>query len=149
MGIQVANSLHAAATLVISGEDSDEQTFSQSPNGRLIQRVVVEGEGDIPLYLCILDFPLDEASCSYECNAYVSLDPNFNPDGTVPFIPVLIHLDDTHKLLLLLDGTDEAEEPIDSSYHIAFTNYQANLVEQIPVETVDEDVLEGLVDDVL
>lgn len=147
MGIQVANSLHAACTMTITGEDDDEFIFSQSPNGMLIQRVVVEGEGDIPFYLCILDYPLDEGSCSFECNPFVSLDPAFNPDGTVPFLPVLIHLDDTHKLLLLLDGTDEAEEPIDSSFHIAFTNFQANLQEQIPVENIDESVLGDLVDD--
>ena len=138
MSIGVNNNLHAAATLTITGEDDSDLIFSQSPQGMIIQRIAVEEEGLLPFYLCILDYPLDETSCSFECNAFASLDPAFNPDGWRPFVPLLIHLDDTHKLLALLDVQDEAESPTDSSFHIAFTNFQANLPEQLPVETLSE-----------
>lgn len=133
MGIQVDNSLHAAATLVVSEDPDDpgEVLYSQSPQGCLLQRIE---EGGFPALLVQLDYPLDFASCSLEVTPYVSVDPE--TEGGGPLQPLLIHLDDTTKLVVLIAEGEEGPTSVLESVHMAFTNYQANNDELYPVELV-------------
>lgn len=134
MAIQVDNSLHAAATLIATEnpEGPDEPPIlAQSPQGCLLQKIETE---ELPAFLILLDYPLDYASTSFEAVAFASADPFIGV--TVPFSPLLVHIDDRTKLLVMLADLGEGLQPVISSFHLALLNYQANLSQMLPVEQV-------------
>lgn len=132
MGIQVANSLHAAGSYRV-GEDD---VRSQSPNGMLITKFIQEGEGDTVFFQILLDYPLDPGSCALSVIGFEDTDPATEEDASLPFIPFIVHINDKEKLIFLFETTDDESETFDRNFHVALTNYQANLSEQLPVAVV-------------
>lgn len=131
MGIQVTNSLHAAGTYFVQGTALD-MVVSQSTNGMLISRFFDEPTG-ITFFQILLDYPLDPGSCSYACHVFLSLDPETALEAAQPFVPLLIHVTDKEKLLFLVTDLLEPADAADATFHLQFTNFQANLREMLPV----------------
>ena len=129
MGIQTTNSLHAAGTYRVAADD----VLSQSPNGMLITKFVIEGEGDDIFFQILLDYPLDPGSCALSVVGFLDTEPQTSKTASQPFLPFLVHINDKEKLLFLLDDTSFPVFGLDRNFHLQFTNYAANLSEQLPV----------------
>lgn len=140
MGIQVNNSLHAAGSFRVSEEGADfpgsPSVLSQSANGMLITKFIIEDDIDTVFFQIQLDYPLDPGSCAYACEPFIDTDPPTEPDAGQPFVPLLIHITDKEKLLFLVLDEDFPAESLERNFHLQFTNYQANLSEQLPVGVV-------------
>ena len=138
MGIQVVNSLHAAASYFVQQPEpiTEPDVFvrSQSTNGLLLSRIVVDPlDPDLVIFHILLDYPLDPGSCAFSCQPFAALDP-LTADGFFnPFVPLLIHIDEKEKVLLLVNDLFEPAETLDTQFHIEFTNFQSNLRENLPV----------------
>ena len=133
MGITAANSLHAAGSFRV-GADT---VLSQSPNGMLLTKFIVDEDPEEVWFQILFDYPLDPGSCAYSCAAFIDTDPATEDEAGQPFLPMLLHINDKEKLLFLLNDEDFPAESVERNFHIQFTNYAANLSEQLPVVVVD------------
>ena len=136
MGIQVDNSLHAAATVVgFSPPDSADITWQQGSQGCVVQRI--EQDGNIG-WLILLDYPLHWSSCSVEVTPFqVREQEDGQQVQSIQGPPVwgyLFHIDDRVKLLATFQASGDALTLANSSFHLSITNFQANVGELRPVE---------------
>jgi hypothetical protein len=133
MAIQVASTVHAAVTLFSIKPESDAPLqFLQSPQGCILQRI---RENDVNAWLVLLDYPLDVGSTALSCTIFSSAEPPTNRDFNLG-TPVLFHIDDRVKLIVLVGEADGVPKPVDQSFHALFFNYQANQQELYSVDLV-------------
>jgi hypothetical protein len=134
MAIQVASSVHAAATMFAVPAPGEESVrYLQSPQGCIIQRLH-DDESDIDGWMFLLDYGLDVGSTGFSCSFFASLDPETlaTPQTATP---ILGHIDDRVKLLILLAKNEDGKpQVINQSFHALFLNFQANQQELYPVD---------------
>jgi hypothetical protein len=134
MAIQVTSSVHAAATLfVVQPESYGPKQYLQSPQGCIMQRLSEDGNS---AWLLLLDYPLDVGSTALSVQLFASLQPQTTSDGEGVATPLLVHIDDRVKLLVLVGNVDGTLKTVDIPFHALFFNYQANQQELYPVELV-------------
>jgi hypothetical protein len=137
MAIQVTSTVHAAATLFVvqpdSGSSSSQKQYLQSPQGCIMQRLTDDGNS---AWLLLLDYPLDVGSTALSVQLFASVQPGTTSGGDGIATPLLVHIDDRVKLLVLVGNVDGTLKTVDIPFHALFFNYQANQQELYPVELV-------------
>jgi hypothetical protein len=138
MAIQVTSTVHAAATLFVvekdSGPLSGQKQYLQSPQGCIMQRLSQDGHS---AWLILLDYPLDVGSTALSVQLFASHEQDTTTDGAGIATPLLVHIDDRVKLLVLIGERHGELKALDIPFHALFFNYQANQQELYPVELVN------------